>query len=172
MPWWGWLLGGCGGCAVVGVLITVALVAFGVNQFQGVMKDVGPVDTKTVKQGLGEVPIYPSMTINEMGTRVAMGVLRAAEKAAGKEPGSILKTMVVGDTQDAPEKVLKFYQQKLKAQGWVEKKQDANSGGNTEQRMFTKGNEVVMIQVQHQNGGTMVTVIRGGPGLPASQMNQ
>jgi hypothetical protein len=165
MPWWGWMLGGCGGCAVVSVIALVVVTMMGVNYVQNAAKSVGPVDQKSVQKSLGEVPLYPGVVINAMGTQAMMLGLRTTEKATGKQPGSMVKALVIGDSTDAPEKVLKFYEQKLKAKGWSERKLTSNSADAAEQRMFTKDNEVVMIQAQVQANGTFVMVIRGGPEL-------
>ena len=163
MPWWGWLLSGCGGCAVLVVVALIVVTVLGVNAFQGAMKEAGPVNSQAIQQGLGEVPLYPSLTINEPGTRIAMGVIRATEKANGKERGSILKVLAVGTTPDTPGKVHDFYAKKLPPMGWKEAK--TTTTGLTDQHIFLKGNESFVLQVQPQAAGSTVTVMRGAADL-------
>jgi hypothetical protein len=172
MPWWGWMLGGCGGCAVVSVIALAVVAWMGFNFVQTAAKNVGPVDQKSLQQGLGEVPLYPGVVINGMRTQAMMIGLRTTEKATGKQPGSIVKTLAIGDSSDAPEKVMKFYQQKLKAKGWTVDDPAGNDAVATGQRMFTKGSEVVVIDAQSQSNGTLVMVIRGGSELNPQLIHQ
>ena len=177
MPWWGWLLSGCGGCAIVSVIALVAVTWLGVNMAQKAVKDLGPVDQKTVQKNLGEVPLYPGVVINEMTTQAVMLGFRTMEKGNGKPPGSILKALAIGDSKDAPEKVLKFYQQKLKAKGWTEKETGGVSSVNSKRRdftthEFTKGKEVVLILVEPRSNGTRVSVMRGGADLTDQTLKQ
>lgn len=171
MPWWGWMLAGCGGCAAVCVLAVVIMGAVGVGMFQGMMKDAGPVNQQAIQQSLGEIPLYPGFTVNEPGTQIAMGIIRATEKTSGKGVGSLLKTMAIGTTPDEPEKVFQFYAKKLPPLGWKEAKTNGSSG-TREQRAYMKGtDEMFIIQAQPQAGGTMVTIIRGAPGVSKAYSN-
>jgi hypothetical protein len=159
-PWWVWVLGGCGGCAAVVIIAGIILVVAGVNYFQSATKDIGPVNQTTVQQSMGEVPLYPGSAVDVTTTEMTLKVLRPMEKLTGKK---IFRGTAVLTTSDSPDKVLTFYDKKLKALGWT--KTSAKTTGIQEQHQYTKGPELLLIQVQNRPGagGAMITLMRGGP---------
>jgi hypothetical protein len=160
---WPWLLGGCGGCAL---LVIVAMVVMGMgaaNFVRSAARDIGPVDAKSVQQNLGEVPLYPGSTLNVAATQGILTTFRLIERAAGKQPGAIFRAVALMETTDTPDKVLEYYDRELQGAGW--KQAQARGGGSSQGRQaaYQKGNEMVMVQVQQQQGKTMITLMRGGP---------
>jgi len=134
-----------------------------------VAKSVGPVTPQTVQQNLGpEVPVYPKGTLNVPGTQGALIAVRASEKAAGKPAGSLVRGMAVMETQDDAQTVFAYYDPILRSAGW-QAGQPSNTGTRQQQRTYSKGGEVVVIQVQPAGtGGNQLMIMRGGPGMPSS----
>jgi hypothetical protein len=166
------VLGGCGGCVVIVIIGMVAAGLGFANMWKGASKDLPPITPQNIQQLMGEVPLYPGSTLDATTTQIVWGGVRMGEKAAGKPPGSIFKVVAVCRTQDPPDKILEYYDQTLKGAGWQPAETKNNSG--REQKVYRKGQDVVMVQVQEQPGqGTMITLMRGGPDLmkqaPASR---
>lgn len=160
---WPWILGGCAGCVVIVSVVLVMLGMSTANLIRSATGDIGPINKTTVQQQLGEVPLYPNGTLDETTTRGLISGFRVGEKIAGKQAGSIFRGLAVQQTQDRPEKVMEYYDQKLQAEGW--KATPGQRASEGEARSYQKGNDVVMIQAQPKPGFTMVTIMRGGPGL-------
>ena len=168
IPWWGWMLGGCGGCSLVALVGIVIAVVAGANLWKQATKDLPAVTVQSVQQGMGEVALYPGSNLNVGMTQLTWSLLRVAERTGGKEPGSVLRSVAVLTTQDEPEKVLQFYDQRLRKAGWKEIR--AKDGSRRQMRVFQKGRDTAMVQVQVQPGtGTLITLMRGGPGLMQMQ---
>jgi len=148
------------------VIVSVVLVMLGMstaNLIKSATGDIGPINKTTVQKQLGDVPLYPNATLDETTTRGLISGFRITEKIAGKQAGAIFRGLAVQETQDSPEKVMEYYDQKLRAGGW--KATPGQSGTHGQSRSYQKGNDVVMIQVQPKPGFTMVTIMRGGPGM-------
>ncbi|HEU4754613.1 MAG TPA: hypothetical protein VFU47_16000, partial [Armatimonadota bacterium] len=161
-PWWVWALGGCAGCAVLALVASVIFGAWVVGNVQSAMKDVGPMDAASVQKRIGQdVPLYPGSHIETTTTQATAASLRIVEKVAGKQPGAIFRGVAALLTSDSADKVLRFYDQKLKAEGWRPTRTRSTSRG--EQHAYQKGGEMVMIQAQEQPQGTMIIIMRGGP---------
>jgi hypothetical protein len=159
-PWWFWLLAGCGGCSLV-AFVVAAIFVFGAMRFLGdKMKEVGPVTMASMQQAMGEVPLYPGSTLEEQPTRMILAGLRTAEQLSKRK---IARGVAVLDTGDTPKEVWQFYGTKLKALGWKPGEGASHRGG--EQQSFRKGDEMVMLQVQSQNGRTVIVLMRGAPEL-------
>jgi hypothetical protein len=159
-PWWVWVLGGCGGCLV----LAVVLLMLGVGYVGSVVKSVANtnVTPQTVRQDLGaEVPSYPNATLDLDATKGATIAFRAIEKAAGQKPGAIFRGMGIYDSKDKPDKIRKYYDAQLKKQGWNPEKTGNTTGSEVEYR---KGNEYLTVEAEDaEGGGSTVTVMRGGP---------
>lgn len=160
-PWWIWLLAGCGGCALLMMIGIIIVAAMGVNAFSNLAKSVGPVTTASVQQALGaDVPLYPGSTLDPTTTRAMLTTFKVGEQMTGK---SLFRGIAALNTQDSAEKVFQFYDKKLKAGGW--KPAQGQGRGGTEQRMYQKGKEMVLIQYQVGGQGPMIVIMRGGPDL-------
>lgn len=161
MPWWGWLLTGCGGCAVVSVLGLVALWGISNSLFQGSMKDKARANQQAVVASLGEIALYPGFTIDQAATR-SIGLLHASQKGSGQGPGSMPKTLAVGTIPDSPDQLFQFYETKLPPLGWL--RNTSSLPGSQNQQVYRKGmNDVFIVRGQSKSGGTTVIIIRGTP---------
>lgn len=155
-PWWVWVLGGCGGCLLIAI---VAAVIF-FQQVGSAVRDIAstPVTETGTRQALGnEVPIYPGSTFDENSTRGARIGLTVVERAGMK---GLFRGVGAYRSDDSDEKIFAFYDQKMKAQGYTQ----ANAQ-RSNQRVYQKGNDVVLVQVQDQAGGKVIILMRGGPNL-------
>jgi len=180
---WLWVLAGCGGCAilVIGALGVIGLK--GAELFQQAT-NVGPVTQASMQQSLGpDVPLYPNGTFNEPGTRAMLVSYRMAEKVAGKKAGSLFKGCSFQLTDDTPEQIYKYYDTELAAAGW----KSTSESTNAEQRMYQKGGDTLIVQMQSAQGEGKkhaVVLIRGqfggmqpppvpnGPGAPPSPQEE
>ena len=167
-PWWVWVLGGCGGCAVLGLIGAIFAFMWVKNNFLDI--NVGPTDQASIQQSLGDIPLYPNGTLEPMATGAMLRILRGSEKLAGQQRGQLVKGVAAQVTSDSPDKVFAFYEQRLKALGW-QQSQATSRNMNQEQRQYRKGNEVLLVQVQTQAQGTVLMLMRGGPGM-AEKANQ
>ncbi len=160
-PIWLYVLGGCGGCAL---LVTVVVGIMAASFFGDISKTMGPVTKPAIQQSLGaDVPLYPNGTLDTQGTQGALFSLRMMEKVMRKQPGSMFKGAAAIRTKDDAGKVLDYYDDTLGKAGWkVARTQDS---GFQEQKVFRKGKEVVIVQIQTQAGQQIVTLMRGGPEL-------
>lgn len=165
IPWWGWALGGCGGCGLL-VLIGLVVSFFAIGNFvKEATRDLGPMDEASLQQRLEDVPIYPGSRFDVAATRAINIAVRSAEKLGSRRPGSVFRVAVVRYSSDPPENVLQYYDRTLVQAGW-ERNPPPATGGGAQQRLFRRGKDTVMVQVQQQPGqGTMITVMRGGPEL-------
>ena len=167
-PWWVWALSGCGGCTVLAVIAIIVVAAMGVSSVTSLMRDV-PVDNASVQRSLGpDLPLYPGSSLDPTTTKAAAAGLRISERMTGQKMLKGAGSMV---TQDSPEKVLKFYDQRLKQAGW--QSLSLRDTGFQQQRQYRKGSQMVLIQVQQQPGqGTMITLMRievpAGGSLPGN----
>jgi len=163
---WPWVLGGCGGCA----LLMIVLLAIGGGMLAGWISDVarttGPVDQAAVQKSLGaDFPLYPAATLDVPSTQAALLPIRAAEKVAGKQPGAMFRGVALMRTRETPEKVLAYYDRELKQAGWSQVSSRGAASGGEPQRSYRKGREVAVVKAVSQSGETMVTLMRGGPEL-------
>lgn len=151
--WWVWVLGGCGGCLIIALVAMVIMV----NRVKDTFNQ--PVSEAQIRQELGpEVPIYPGSRFDEMGTKVGRGTLNVM--GMGGEKG-MFRGMGAYRTSDTPQKVFDWYDKQLKADGW----EPSSQGTTAQQRMYKKGNDVLLVQAQDQPGGTLIMLMRGGPAL-------
>lgn len=159
-PWWVWVLGGCGGCALIGIIAVVVLGALGVNALQSEMKNMGPVTAQSVQQSLGsDVPIYPGSNLEVTATRAAKVGMSTVGKLGGQQFANAFKGIGAYVTPDTSDKIFHFYDTKLPALGWK-----ASSTKNTptaEQHTYQKGNDMLMVQVQQQQGMNVIMLMRG-----------
>lgn len=161
-PWWVWTLAGCGGCAVLVVVGGLIATAVGVNQFKAAMDAGGPVTEASVAQSLGgDVPVYPKAVLNPMVTKVTRATLTTMSKMTGKPFDQMFKGVGAYTSADSPDKVISFYDAKLKKLGWKMTKEQ--STGMQEQHMFMKKSDGLMVQVQNQQGSTIIILMRGNP---------
>jgi hypothetical protein len=153
-PWWVWVLSGCGGCAVLALIALIVISVMTVNAVQKAAKEIGPISNASVRQSLGaDVPLYPGSTLDPTSTQFAAVTIRTMLG------GRLIKGIGAMFTQDSPEKVLQFYSDQLKANGWQAGPQQ--NTGMQEQHQYRKGADMVLVQVQRQPGqGTMITLIR------------
>jgi hypothetical protein len=155
-----WVLGGCGGCLV----IALVMFALGVGYVTNAVKSVAntTVTQQTVRQDLGaDVPNYPNATLDLDATKGATIAFRAIEKASGQRAGALFRGMGIFDSKDKPAKVRKYYDQLLKAQGWAPEKTSNSHGNEVEYR---KGGEYLTVEAEDaEGGGSTITVMRGGP---------
>jgi hypothetical protein len=164
-PWWVWLLGGCAGCAVLVIGAVIFLTISTVNTVKDLAKDVGPVNAASVQQSLGsEIPVYPGAKLGTVETQSVLTTFRFMEKMTGKKPGAIFGGAGMYTTPDSQEKVLKHYDSAMEKGGW--KKIGNQKTSFNSQSHFQKGEEILIVQVQNApEGGTHLTLMRGGPGL-------
>ena len=167
-PWWVWVLGGCGGCAVLVLIGSIFAFMWVKNNFMDVQ--VGPIDKASIQQSLGDVPLYPNGNLEPMATGMMLKMFRGFEKMGGQQPGQLCKGVAAQVTSDSPDKVFAFYEKRLKETGW-QQTQAATRNMNQEQRQYRKGNEVLLVQIQTQAQGTVLMLMRGGPGM-AEKANQ
>lgn len=159
-PWWFWVLGGCGGCAVITLLVVVGLGMAGMNFLNQAKRSIGSVTPQTVQQSLGsDVPLYPGGKLNTQLTSMPLMVMRGVEQGLRRPTGSILKGVAILTTADPPEKVLEFYDTRLKAAGWKPTEQSGD------ERQYQKGSEYVTVAAGTDNSGngqeTNVAIMRG-----------
>lgn len=159
-PWWVWVLGGCGGCFVIGVVMFMLGVGWVTNAVKSVANTT--VTPQTVRQDLGaDVPSYPNATLDLDATKGATIAFRAIEKASGQKAGALFRGMGIFDSKDKPDKVRKYYDDQLKEEGWKREKAGNSSGSEVEYR---KGSEYLTVEAEDaQGGGSTITLMRGGP---------
>lgn len=165
-PWWVWALFGCGGCALVAVIAVAVVSVLGFNTYKSAMQDIGPVTEASVKQGLGsDMPAYPNAQLDLDSTKILVTSFRFGEKLAGKPRGSIFSGAALYRTPDDNQKVLSFYDQAMKKEGWQALKSQDTSF--QQQHQFQKAGGVAIIQTQKDptTGGTQLSIMRGGSEL-------
>jgi hypothetical protein len=155
-----WVLGGCGGCLVIGLVMVMLGVGYVTNAVKSVANTT--VTQQTVRQDLGaDVPTYPNATLDLDATKGATIAFRALEKASGQKAGAIFRGMGIFDSKDKPDKVRKYYDDQLKAQGWKPEKTGNSNGNEVEYR---KGSEYLTVEAEGaEGGGSTITLMRGGP---------
>jgi hypothetical protein len=157
-PWWPWVLGGCGGCLL---LVIIGIVGFGAWVTSVVRNvKVGPVTQQSVKQSLGNVPLYPNGTLDLRATEAAI-----RGQAVGKAftPGAQRVTwrgVAAVRTSDSADQVIAYYDRELPKGGWASR-QTTSMGGLLQQRIYQKGQELLVVQVQSIGGQRQVTLMRG-----------
>lgn len=159
-PWWVWVLGGCGGCLVIGLVMLMLGVGYVTNAVKSVANTT--VTQQTVRQDLGaDVPSYPNATLDLDATRAATITFRAIEKASGQKAGAIFRGMGIFDSKEKPDKVRKYYDDQLKEAGWKREKTGNSTGSEVEYR---KGSEYLTVEAEDaEGGGSTITLMRGGP---------
>jgi len=159
-PWWVWVLGGCGGCALIVIIGIVVVVAMGVNWFKNVEKTYG--NPQAVQTSLGaDLPLYPGSKLNGAMTGGIVGGLRMAEKSGGHKEGSMLRGAAVFSTPDSAKKVLSFYDGKLKPAGWKRVK-STESDPDESSQSYQKNKEFVVVSVTAGEANqNLVVVMRG-----------
>jgi hypothetical protein len=165
IPWWGWLLGGCG-CLMILAIGGIGLAGFGLYRLgKSVAGSVGPIDRPSLQKSMGsDAPLYPKGTVDELTTRSMIGSMRAIEKLSGKGAGGVFKGIVALNTSDTPEQVNKYYDRQLVPYRWQRVRRE--KPGTNVQTTYQKGNDFLMIQCTSTAGGsTMVMMMRGGPEL-------
>jgi hypothetical protein len=141
------------------------------NAYKSASKGIGPVTQASVQQSLGDVPLYPGGTLDQKVTETTVITYRIMETTVlHKEAGSVFRGVAAQYTTDQPDKVLKFYEGKLKAKGWTQSHKQHT--GFAEQHQYQKSGEMVIIQAQPAGDRTMVMVIRGGPDIAKGMKNQ
>ena len=127
---------GCGGLAV---LSFAGCVAFGVIIANKAKQEMSrPVSEASIKQGLGDVLVYPDAQLDvntTHGMNITMPIFR--KLFSSKDDG----TVGVFRSEDSLDKVLSWYDKKLTAKGFKKA-----STGQSQMVCFQKGTEVVGIQ--------------------------
>jgi len=132
--------------------------------FQNVISSVGPIDQATIGKAIGsDVPQYPNSTLDETTTRITAITLKILGNVGGEKIQGALRGIGAWRTADTAEKVLQFYDARMKKLGWTIAEKGANV--RADQHMYRKGSEVVVVQAQDQPNGTVIILFRGGPGL-------
>lgn len=148
-------LGCCGGCAVVGLILAI-VVGVWVNDQN---KKLGPINQQTVQQKLGnDVPIYPNAVLNEAATRMAAFTMQLLGQGV-KEIGQAMTGLGAFETQDDVTKVEEYYLKEMPKRGWREFQRGDTGNPMALQRFFTKGEHMVMIQIQRQPGSRNILTI-------------
>lgn len=164
-PWWIWLLGGCGGCLLIVIVALVAGGFFVRNAVRDAMKSSGPVTAASVKQSMGDVPLYPNGQLNLEATR---GAQVGARIASSFQPNGPIHGTAALDTQDSAETVMAYYQTELAPRGWSLKTSQSIMGQT--QSQYMRGNEMLLVQVQPQRrpgkSGNVVVLMLSGPEAP------
>ncbi len=159
-PWWVWVLGGCGGCAVLGLIAVVVLTAILGANVQNALKEMGPVTPQSVQQSLGsDVPIYPNSSLEMTATKAARVSVGVLGKVGGKKIGAMFRGIGAYATPDDADKIFSFYDAKLKKLRWTEVRPQTAAG--YEQHLFRKGPDLLIVQVQRQQGTNLIMLMRG-----------
>lgn len=159
-PWWVWVLGGCGGCALIGIIGLVAVSLWFGTMAQQQMKGLENLTPQQVQQSLGsDVPPYPKSTIEMTATKTAKIGLGFAGKVGGAKVQQAFRAVGAYVTTDTADQVFNFYDTKLPKLGW--KPLRTQNSGRGEQHLFQKGSDSLMVQVQDQNGQTLIMLMRG-----------
>ena len=159
-PWWIWVLGGCGGCALVSVIGAVVFALWAGNMAQQEMKKLDNMTPQSIQQSLGsDVPIYPKSSLELTATKGAKVGLGFVGKMGGAKMQNAFRAIGAYVTSDNADQVFNFYDTKLPKLGW--KPLRTQSSGRGEQHMFQKGSDTLIVQVQDQNGQTLIMLMRG-----------
>jgi hypothetical protein len=152
-----WVVAGCGGCALVALLIVVlAANQFGAF-FGGFQKDMAAVTPQSIKQDLSGVPEYPGSTLELIETQAMSASLRIVERGMGRQRGALFKGLGVYSTGDPITKVRSFYDAKLKAAGWT------RVSASEHHLTFKKAEEYLLIELSDVDSGTTEITIKRGP---------
>ena len=134
------------GCLVllVGAIVAVSVIA--VNISKTVNEEIKkPVDKEQILADLGDTPLYPLVQFDEQVTRAGRAGMVAFSRIVPAQ-----KVILAGfRTQDKPEKVQDWYQDKLTTQGF---RREEGRGGRRGGRAYRKGSDMVLVQVERQKG--------------------
>ncbi|MFN3649294.1 MAG: hypothetical protein ACK47B_06900 [Armatimonadota bacterium] len=156
-PGWVWALAGCGGCAVVALIVVVVASVFITRTVQQAF-DTGPVDRASIQQAFGsDVPLYPGSTVDEDATRIIRGSLKLVGSLAGSE----LEAASL-QTSDAPEEIYAFYDERLPKLGW--KRLEQAPAADQDTRVYEKGElqiHLTVTQDENNPASTQILMMRG-----------
>jgi hypothetical protein len=140
---WMWVGLGCGLTALLAFGGCVALMGF-VGQ-RAAREMSKPITQTEAMAKLGDVPIYQPSAFNEIMTK-------GVRFGSSLFPGEMVSA-VAFDTNDSPEKIMSWYQQKLSQQGFQEMPKQPTLNRNTTQANFQKGSQSILVQIQDSDRG-------------------
>ena len=149
---WAWVGIGCltltllsfGGCVAFGL--------FAANRFQQAMKQ--PVNERDVVASLGGVPVYPGSKLDVETTKAIRATFGLVGGVSG---GRVRFDAGVFSAPAPPDKVIAWYDNKLKAGGWKSLPKppsgfNSSQANISEQRQYGKGNKQFVVQVGSGQG--------------------
>jgi hypothetical protein len=139
---WLYVALGCGLFTVLLVGGCVAFISIAGNKLAQEMKK--PLDKAALQREMADVPTYPGAKIDEKSTKAA-GAVFGFMKGMMKKGQSM--TFAAYTTPDDDAKVLAWYDKAMTAAGYQRAKGTAKSGNVEEQRMYRKGDVIVMVQI-------------------------
>jgi hypothetical protein len=137
---WMWVGIGCGVSALLAFGGCIAFVGF---VGQKAAQEMGkPIGQQEAIAKLGDVPIYQPSTFNETMTK-------GAQFGSSLIPGQIVSAAVAFETQDNPDRIIRWYQQELAAKGYHQLPKQPTLSDNITQASFQKESDGILVQVQN-----------------------
>jgi hypothetical protein len=130
------------GCGVTTLLAFGGCVAFLSVVGQKAAQEMGkPITKEDAIAKLGDIPIYQPSRFNETMTK-------GAQFGSSLIPGQIVSAAVAFETQDNPERVIRWYQQALAAKGYHQLPKQPTFNSDLTQASFQKESDGILVQVQ------------------------
>lgn len=149
---WAWTAIGCGGLFTVAILALIVFVTVIAGNVKTEMAK--PFDRAAVLSVIGDLPLYPDASINELQSKAARAGLKAMSFAipAGNSAALAL------DCNAPTSKVISWYDEELVKQGWKPLGIRENTGRN-QQHQYMKNKDMALVQVQDSPKGDSKTII-------------
>ena len=149
---WAWTAIGCGGLFTVAILAVVIFVTVIAGNVKSEMAK--PFDRAAVLSVIGDLPLYPDASINELQSKAARAGLKAMSFAipAGNSAAIAL------DCNAPTSKIIDYYDQELVKQGWKPLGIRESTGRN-QQHQYMKNKDMALVQVQDSPKGDGKTLI-------------